>query len=312
MTAPFIAPKMAPTPTPWGQTPFTQQQNLIGTQFNPGAPDPNNLLGQAQGFITNAGLGAQSPDVTQARQQTMQSLAALGNAPNRSDIASNLYSALSKQDTANLGKDIQGLGQRAASLGRLGSGMVTSEAGDIFGQHEANLAAIRANLAANTAGQEQGDLLNRLGATQGVAQGLGGLDLQRNQLGSNIGLNQAEALQGLQGQQYGQGLGNLGFLQQERGYQQGEEQRSIGNALQQYLTQQGAQGQAFGQQQDQANALGQYGFNLENPLANLIAQQYGEQGQSTIGGAGDLLRLLFQNQQAPTAQMMTPSAPQSQ
>jgi hypothetical protein len=190
----------------------------------------------------------------------MSQYGALANQPNRQALAEQSYQALANLDAANLGRDIQGAGQRAAQFGRLGSGMVTAETGDIFGQHQAELANIKAQLAAGTAGQQLQDQLNRLGAAQGVTGQLAGLDTER----------------------YGQLAG-------ERGYQAAQSQQAYNNALAAAgLTQPNPLATEIG---------GQYGQQGQNALAgagNTLAQifaltgkrpyQYGG-GQS--GGQGD-------------------------
>lgn len=174
----------------------------FGTTAQPGASTGtltpfdanNNLIGQQ--------IGVNSPDTQAARQGISTQLGALDAMPNRQQLAEQSYNALANLDTANLQRDIQGAGQRAAQFGRLGSGMVTAETGDIFGQHQAELANIKAQLASGTAGQEAQDALNRLSAQQGVAGQLSGLDQQ----------------------QYGN-------LTNERGYQAGLSQQAYNNAL---------------------------------------------------------------------------------
>lgn len=168
---------------PQGQTQtqqFGPNSNLIGTQFNPWS----------------------SPDTEAARNQVSQQYGALNNMPNRQDLAMQQYQALANADTANTGKLLQQAGQESAAFGQLGSGMEASQIGDVFGQHEANLANIKSQLSAQTAGQMTQDQLNKLSAAQGVTGQLSGLDQT----------------------QYGNLTG-------ERGYQEGVSQQAFNNAL---------------------------------------------------------------------------------
>jgi len=126
-------------------TPFGPGKNLIGTQIGPGGSlgqqttnqaaqtvggaqlrDPSQpLLNLAQQNIGQAQVGqvgGYGADVGQARQTTGQLLGSLANAPSRQDLALQSYDALANADLANRGAAIRGLGQRAAALGRIGSG----------------------------------------------------------------------------------------------------------------------------------------------------------------------------------------------
>jgi hypothetical protein len=303
MTGPMIAPpmnpKLAKVPQPANMTGFGPDQNLIGTQFNPQAdPRLQGTQGQVTGLQNQlASTGGQIPGQGQAQNWLNQSAQTIQNLPNLQQSTQDLYGALTNQANVQSAQQLRDLGQRAASLGRLGSGMVTADAGDIFRSREANLAGIGANLANQSAQAQNAQQFGQSQALSGLAgQQLG---FGQSQLGAQQGL--LGQLSGLESQQYGQNLGNLGFLQQERGYQQGLDQQAVQNrALQEQLQQQ-EQGQAFGQQQDQANALAQYGLEGPNPLSQYIAQQYGQQGEQAQQGVGDLLKMLFQNQQPKQA-----------
>jgi hypothetical protein len=297
--APSMNPKLAKVPQPANMTGFGPDQNLIGTQFNPQAdPRLQGTQGQVTGLQNQlASGGGQIPGQGQAQDWLNQSAQTISKLPNLQESTQNLYGALTNQANVQSAQQLRDLGQRAASLGRLGSGMVTADAGDIFRQREANLAGIGANLANQSA---QAQNAQQFGQGQALA-GLSGqqFGMGQGQLGAQQGV--LGQLSGLESQQYGQNLGNLGFLQQERGYQQGLDQQALQNRVSQEQLQQQEQGQAFGQQQDQANALAQYGLQDPNPLGNYIAQQYGQQGEGLQQNAGDLLRLLFQNQQGKPA-----------
>jgi len=343
--APQPQPGVAPSPTPYAATStFGPSQNLIGTQIGPQDSQrlqategqvntaqqnvagfrgltpfqgigttqaPTGLLNQAQSNIGQAQLGPLGGignDVGQARSATLSALGSLNNAPSRSQTAQNLYGALSDQETANTGAKIRDLGQRSAALGRLGSGMVTSEAGDIFGQREANLAAIKAQLAAQTSGQEQGDILNRIQAAQGVTQGLGGLDLaqsglglQAGQAGANLALDRAGALSGLAGQQFGIGQGQRQEQVGERSARTGQELADLGarqGVLGQLLD---TEGQQYGQEAGARNELrGERGYQADleqQGISNevrrqelqdqLLGSDYGRQA-NTLGMLGNL------------------------
>lgn len=236
-------PSPAPGATASQMQAFTPQQNLLGTQITQGA----------------------NPLQQQAESLQGTTLGTLGSLPNRQQLAEQSFQALEAASLPGTQQAMRDLGQRAASLGRIGSGMVTSEAGDIFRQRELGLANIRAQLAAQTAGQQLGDELSKLGGAQSVG-----------------------------GQQFGQQQALTEGLRGERGFQAGEEQRAINNALQQFLTQQGAQGQAFGQDLAQQQLLAGMGFGSVSPTELAIAQEYGDQAAATQAGITDLLGTLGQ------------------
>lgn len=262
-----------------GDGTFSAQNNLINAQFDPNNPQAQETLGQAKQAIQGAQLGPLqplNPNVGQAEQATMSALGALGSAPNRQQLAEQEYGALANQDTANTQKLLQQAGQQNAAFGTLGSGMQAAGIGDIFGQHEANLGSIKAQLAAQTGGQIQSDLLNNVGAAQGVTSTLGGLGqgeqalgLQQGQAQANLGLAQGGALAGIGSQQYGQNLGNLGFQQGQQRYQAGLSQQAYDNAL--------------------AAA----GLTQPSPLGAQIGGAYSNLGQQQMAGAGNTLATLF-------------------
>lgn len=178
---PFIGPTVPQgANAPPGSTPFGPDSNLIGTQLNT----------------------TPAADTAAARGEISSQYGKFAGMPDRRALAEQEYNALATLDNANLGRDIQGAGQRAAQFGKLGSGMVTAETGDIFGQHRDYLAKVKSDLATSTAGQMTQDQLNRLSAAQGVTGQLSGLD------DAAYGKNYAE-----------------------RGYQAGESQQAYDNAL---------------------------------------------------------------------------------
>jgi len=233
---PNIAPGMPSQP--FGGTPtqaFGPGQNLIGTQFNPGA-DPrlggtqgqvtglqNQLAAgggqipgqdQAQGLLNQAGqtigtVGGFGQDTGQVRQSLTDLLGGLNSAPDRQTLALQSYDTLAKAGEPGYQEDLRRLGQSEAALGRLGSGQTRTGLQDLFGKRQTELATIRANLANQAAGQTLSDQLAKVGAAGGVLGQLGGLDTSQ----AGLGLQKGGALAGLAGQQFGFGQGQLGAQQ---------------------------------------------------------------------------------------------------
>lgn len=239
-----------------GTTPFSADSNLIGSQI--GQTDfshSKDLLGQAGG-IAGQGLGA---------------------SPDRQQLASDSYSALSKLDAAQEGKDIQGVGRRNAAFGRLGSGMVDTDLQDVFGAHDLGLANVKAQLAKETAGASLGDQIAR----------------------GNFDLNRAGALQSLAGSDAQLGQTNRDELVGERGYQHGLDSEAVNNQFRQHDAEQGDQAQSFGQNAQINALLASLGFggNTANTQGG-VADVYQGNASQAQGGVGDILRNLFANKGA--------------
>lgn len=334
MTAPFIAPPMfqdprrknagagtlgpldpgsqssQPDQSAPPQTTFGPDQNLVGTQFGPTA-QPTGLLNQAQQQIGQAQLGPLQgfgQDVTQARQTTSNLLGSLTQSPDRSTLAGQTYQQLLAQTVPEYQAAARGIMQQAAAGGRLGSGM-TSEAltsdpfgssglGLQLGKYQANLAK---QLATESAGQTLQDRLSQLGAAQGVAQGLGGLDLSQQGLGlqqgttaANLALGRGQALSGLAGQQFGMGQTQREQMVGERGYQQGMDQQAIENRVRQQQVQDQLLNSAYGREANTAGMLGGYGFQGPSPTGLGLADYYSQQGGDTNAAIAELLNSMGQ------------------
>ena len=155
MSAP-VMPVTANRYGPIGMQTFGPGQNLIGQQLLPGA----------------------SPDTTAARGAVSSGLAGLGTAPDRATLAGQTYGQLEAQSQPEYEKELRDVGGRAATLGRIGSGVTTSELGDVAMNRQKYLGNLREQLATQSAGQTMQDRLNQLGAAQGVLGQLSGLDQQ--------------------------------------------------------------------------------------------------------------------------------------
>ena len=101
-----------------------------GINFTPYGP--GNTLRSQQ--ITPNGLGGvggqMSQEATRARQLASMDLEGLGG-PDRGQIASDTLQRLIRDTEPQFQQELRGVGQKAAALGRLGSGMTTSDLGDV-------------------------------------------------------------------------------------------------------------------------------------------------------------------------------------
>ncbi len=191
--------------TPATSTPQVSQfgpgNNLIGSQFNPvpsargnsaaGMTDraagavsgykfqqfqpmgPANT-GQSKGIYDNLLKMANTPSPVgggggaQLNMQLQPLLDKVTNAPDRGQLASDMYGVLEERAKPQFEQRLRSVGQRAAALGRVGAGLTTSELGDVELQHNRDLDLSRRQLAAEGAGQSLDDRLKQLGAARDV------------------------------------------------------------------------------------------------------------------------------------------------
>ena len=229
--------------------PFSPESNLIGTQINPAPFEA-------------------SPEALRARELTGQNLESLSSAPSRQELAEQSFARLGESLGEARTKGIQDIGRKAAAFGRIGSGVTTTNLGDLGERLGTIETRERGRLAGETAGLEFGDRLARLGATQGVG-----------------------------GQLFNQDLGRAGFEQTlrgetrgERGFQVGEEQRGIDNRVRQRFAEEDLRNSDFGRRMQELNLTGRFGFNSVNPLELAIGNQFGQGANDLFGGSAELLR----------------------
>lgn len=148
-----------------------------------------NGAGALAGFedAANATGGAFSygGDTNAARAMTLQRLSQM-QTPDRQKLALDTYQALADESAPQYEQTLRSVGQKAAALGRIGSGVTTNELGDVTLARERSLGNLRSQLAADAAGKALQDQIDYTGAASGVFgqfagadQSAKGLDLQR-------------------------------------------------------------------------------------------------------------------------------------
>jgi len=261
---------------------------------------------QQQQAIQNAGPGQfnsiaggtyeQSPEAQRARALTAQATESLAGAPNRQELAlQSLQNFDAEQgDIRQLG--IQDIGRAGARLGRLGSGMVTTDLGNLEDRLNTTRERMLSDLSQQTASQELGDRLSNLSALSGVGgqfnvedlasggmqQGLReenrgerAAGLANQALGSGIGLQQAGALGGLASDIYGRDAGLRAEDRGERNFQYGTDVDSANLAMQRLGAGQSLAGQQYGMDtQGTGEQMADRGF-----LAQQALNQSGVAGQ---------------------------------
>lgn len=217
----------------YGSTPMTPFQSIAPTDQT----GTRSYLGTAAGQVNPstqlygmAGMGGTGSfgyagDTGAVRGQlTGQLTNTLNNTPDRAKLAADAYSLIQERAQPQFEQDLRAVGQKAAALGRVGSGLTTNELGDVTTLHDRTLDQARRDLANNAASMSLSDQLNKVGAAQGVLGQLGGLDQGAGSL--NLGyLNSANAergnafnrLYGLQNDQFGKNLQLAGIENQLAG-----------------------------------------------------------------------------------------------
>src|SRR5437763_637370 len=132
---------------PYAQySPINPANNLVGTQINP----------------------TPSPDTTAARGGVSQAYGALSGAPDRIALANQAFGELSRASEPGYQTALRQVGEKASTLGRIGSGVTTTELGDLGLQRQKYRGNLQEQLATNAAGQTMSDRLNTLSAGQNV------------------------------------------------------------------------------------------------------------------------------------------------
>jgi hypothetical protein len=216
--------------------------------------------------IGTPGSFAPGSDVSALRGQQVEALNRLNTGPTRTELAQQALQSLDESTADERSRGIRQIGQSAAALGRLGSGMVTTDLGNLEERLQGQRERTLRDLAVQTGSQEFSDQLARLGATGDVGSQLYGQDVTqagfdqslrgeaRGERGAQLGYEQAGAQLGLQRGSALQGLGGADLAMRnllreqavgERGAQLGFEQANLG-------AQQGVAGQLAGLESDQA------------------------------------------------------------
>ncbi len=254
-TAPVGAPPLAGTP-PTQQ--FGPGNNLISTQFNPTASE-----------------GLQG-----VQQDIFSDLEGLRTGPSRGELASQAFSQIQEASAPRFQSELRDVGRRAATLGRIGSGVTTSELGDVQVTRERDLDLLRRGLATDAAGRGLEDRFRQLGATQGVS-----------------------------GQLFGQEQSGRNELRGERGFQEGLDRRAVQERVQQRALEEALLEGQFGRDFSRQGLFADIGFgggsqaNFGNQ-AGRFAQNFGNQANASNQSAAGLFGSLFnqgggQQQQFP-------------
>ncbi len=256
-------PRMQVTPSPQTQT-FSPGSNLIGSQFNPtpsargqnaaGMTDKAaNFVsgfgfspfkeqtantGQSQGIYDNLLKMAQSGGSAagggggggaQLNMQLQPLLDKVTNAPDRGQLASDIYGVLEERARPGFEGRLRSVSQRAGALGRTKMGLTTNDLTDVESQHNQNLDLSRRQLAAEGAGYSLDDRLKQLNAAKDVYGSVSAANSGMAMAGQRADqgrfdnlLTLGRDLYGRESDQWGRGVG-------ERDASLGYEQTRFGN-----------------------------------------------------------------------------------
>lgn len=201
---PGVTPNIGPTPPP------TESGGPL-TDFGPG----NDLLSTQVNPTTGERLGG-----VQSGNDVLYK--ALTQGPNLQQSALDQFKNIQSQTSEQRQRGIQDIGRSAARLGRLGSGMVTTDLGNLEDTLRSHENQALGDLAYNTATQDSANRRANLGAGQGY-----------------------------ESQLYGQGQNARNEVRTERDYQAQQSQQALQNEIvrrqlqaqyQQYLASLGLQG----------------------------------------------------------------------
>jgi len=228
-------------------TQYGNAQTQLGNAAN-GANASFDKAASMVGGLSGGGGYSQAADTGQARAQTMQYLANL-NGPDRSKLASDQFALLEAQSQPGFENAQRQIGQKAAAFGRVGSGITTTELGDLGLQREKNLNQAKQQLSLDTAAQTLNDRLSQLNAAQGVTQGFGSLD--QNAASINDAATRATSGFQLQGADLLRGIGN-------DKYGMGRDQSNLSMGI----------GDRYGDQARDVTGLGERAAGFQRGIAN--------------------------------------------
>ena len=310
---PSLVPDPIVAPTPVSSMPSAGPQygpssNLIGTQVNPGpvtATAPNTDFGTG---AVQAGAPINPDDSLRFSTLSGQQDAAVGDltaGPNRTALAQQALRDFDIEGLPQLEEGYRRVGQRAATLGRLGAGMTTNDLTGLSATYQRNRGLAARGLARDVAEGDINDRFRRVGMLSGLRGQeedirFGRRGELRGEREYGTGLNERNAarlydrqrsandyLGDYQDRLFGQNRVNANDLRGERDFQTGRSDQAAQAAIQQRILEEQLLNQAFGRSQDQL-AAGRTG----NPADYLMSAGGVEQDQANnlFGGAGDLLK----------------------
>ena len=243
-----------------------------GINFTPYGP--GNTLRNQQ--ITPTGLGGVggqvSQQATRARELAAADLEGLGG-PDRAQIASDTLRRLIADTEPAFQQELRGVGQRASALGRLGSGMTTSDLGDGSQRRNQAITSEAGRLASEAAGQTLADRMDVFGARSGASSQWGGDDLAR------------------ESQAFNQGQGIRNEYRGERDFQDYMANQATDDQVRQMLLEDQMLNSSFNRDQSRLGSLSTGFGNVPDDAYRSAADSYGNQAQGNLDTVAQLAAL---------------------
>ncbi|HEY0779613.1 MAG TPA: hypothetical protein VGD56_16715 [Gemmatirosa sp.] len=234
----------ATTPDALGATQVAPSNATASAASPPTAPAGTGTPGAALGTY-GPGNDLQASTITPtnsaltntAQGAVQQSLSSLDALPNRTALAQGNMALLQQQIGDQQRTGLQQIGQQAAALGRVGSGMTTSAYGDLADRLDVEQQRAASGLALDAASGQAQDAESRLGASESAYGQSAGLDAQnRNELRTErayqTGQSQTAYNQQLQQVQEGDSLENSALSRALAEFSAGNSSGNLGNTLQ--------------------------------------------------------------------------------
>lgn len=250
-------PQIQPRPTgSTATTPASAASDLAGidfSQFGPAATLRGTQIApnaQAQTPVA-AGAAAQhvvTPESQQLRDLVVQDAMGLSG-PDRGQIATDVFGQLEDASQPGYQQRLRAVGQDAARLGRIGSGVTTSNLGDVASEYNRELMLAKRGLATDAASQTLDDRLATLGGRGAAAGQVGNQDLSRSQ-----------QYRGIAADEFNRGATVRDELRGERGYQNQLAGSATDDAIRQLLVEDQLLNSAFGRDSQRLGQLGSAGF----------------------------------------------------
>ena len=279
--APQLAPAQ-PTPVPYGgntpalapMTPPTQT-SVTAAPAQPAAPAAASAPGTPSVMPATQSFGpgndlrstqinpTATPRLTGTQGLVDQTANKLATGPDRFNLAQDRFKTFSEQTDPAFQASLRSATQKAAANGGIGSGMLSTDYGNLELARERELRGERDTLF-NTA------LEGTIGDTR-----------------ANLGL-----LSGLEGQEYGEGAQDRNELRGERGYQTGLEDQAYQRGVQGLTLEDALTNSAFGRGERQYQT-GMGGNPAQMQM--LLSQLYGQQGEQAGTALSNLIGSTTEN-----------------
>jgi len=216
-TAPAPGGVTVPPPNPgFTQVPLPPPEQA--SNFTPPAkPEPVTDFGPGNDLQFSQINPAPSDRLREYQDQLLNYSKGLENTPDRGELARQAYEEIAASSEPDFEKAQRGIGQNAAALGRIGSGITTTELGDLGLQRAKYLGGVQKQLATESAQQTLADRLARLNAGAGI-----------------------------ESQTAAEEAGQRGELRGERGYESGVAQNAYDRQVQQKLLEDQLRNSQFG------------------------------------------------------------------